>query len=294
MPSVPRLARAAAAALGLALPCLPATAVAAVAAADVPPPVSLATAKARAAREGKLVLVDFTAAWCAPCRLMEQTTFADPGVLAYLGEHYVSLRVDVDDFDGFALRQAYGVEALPTLLFLSSAGEEVARVAEGVGPTELLERLRGLNVPEHRRVVGGAASRRTAASEESNGSAARPTGPPPEHATPDAYVSPAAPPAPVLAREGDAGAAAGFAPSRTRFFSLQAGEYPNRGEAVRAAEELRDSAREAVLLEFDYAGGRPVYRLYVGRFADLREAEPVRERLANAGFELTTRELLTP
>ena len=41
-------------------------------------------ALARARREGRYLLVDATAAWCAPCKLMDRTTWRDPSVLAQL------------------------------------------------------------------------------------------------------------------------------------------------------------------------------------------------------------------
>ena len=307
MTSAPRLARAAAA-LGLILSCLsaPSPTAAAPRAPELPslataePSLSFSTAKVLAAREGKLLLVRFTAAWCAPCRLLEQTALVDEQVVAYLAEHYVSVVVDVDDFDGFALKQRFEVGNLPTLVFLSSESAELARITEGVGASALLKQLRAVDRPEHRRVVAVApeapaeAAEPTAAAKVATTDTAhsvRLQGPPPEHAEPLDYVSPAASPRPVLAAEGERAVATAMAPTRARLFSLQAGVYPNRPEAVRAAEQLRDDSGEAVLLEFDYAAGRPVYRLYVGRFADLSEGEALRRRLEGSGYELIGREL---
>lgn len=289
MTSAPRLARAAAA-LGLLSSCLalrppaPATE----SAPPSEPDLSFPSAKALAAREGKLLLVRFTAEWCAPCRLLEESTLADARVIDYLAEHFVTVAVDVDDFDGFALKQRFEVGSLPTLLFLSSAGAEIGRIAEGVGAAALLAEMSAVNRPAHRRVVAETVE---PAEEPPPAPAAsgRLQGPPPEHAEPLEYVSPAASPTPVLATEADGPTVAGMA--RARLFSLQAGVYPNRPDAVRAAERLRDDSGEAVLLEFDYAAGRPVYRLYVGRFADLSEGEALRRRLEGSGYELIGREL---
>jgi thioredoxin 1 len=80
------------------------------------------------------VLVDFTAAWCAPCRAIA------PHVEAIAGKYAGRLRVgklDVDDNPTFAAR--YDVRSMPTLL-LFKAGEAVGQMI-GAAPRSRIEAM---------------------------------------------------------------------------------------------------------------------------------------------------------
>jgi thioredoxin 1 len=80
----------------------------------------LAFREAVAATDG-VVLVDFTAAWCPPCRLIEPILEQ----LATEHDDLTIMTVDVDESP--AVAAAYGVMSMPTLMFFA-AGEPVHRV----------------------------------------------------------------------------------------------------------------------------------------------------------------------
>lgn len=79
--------------------------------------------------EGKLMMVDFWANWCGPCRMLGP-------VIEQLAEQYgdkaVIGKVDVDAEAELAMR--YGVMSIPTVIFFKD-GKEIDRKV-GVMPPE--------------------------------------------------------------------------------------------------------------------------------------------------------------
>lgn len=111
---------------------------------------NLTAAKQLAASEGKLYLVDFTAQWCLPCKWMEETTFSDNQVVSYMQENYVAVKIDIDDFDGFAWKQVYNIKALPSILIFNSKGELLEQYTGSHAPSGLLKILEEHNQPKNR------------------------------------------------------------------------------------------------------------------------------------------------
>lgn len=77
------------------------------------------------------VLVDFWAAWCAPCRMMSPTV--DAVAEQYAGNARV-VKLNVDDNPGVA--QRYGIKGIPTLI-LFRQGKEAERVVGAVSKDAL-------------------------------------------------------------------------------------------------------------------------------------------------------------
>ena len=83
---------------------------------------TLETAKQKAAKEGKVLFVDCTAAFCGSCRKMEKEVFSNPEVAAFFNEHFISYKLWMDKPEGKAFNKTCEIPAYPTLLFMDEKG----------------------------------------------------------------------------------------------------------------------------------------------------------------------------
>jgi hypothetical protein len=81
---------------------------------------------------------------------MEETTFADQRVINYMKEHYVAVKIDIDDFDGFAYKQLYEIKKLPSILIFNSKGVLLEQYTGSHAPSGLLKILEEHNQPNNR------------------------------------------------------------------------------------------------------------------------------------------------
>ena len=92
-----------------------------------------AEAKAKAAAEDKLLLLDAMTSWCGPCKVMDRTTWVDPRVVRWMQSHAVAVQLDMDIHT--AVKDEVGVKAFPTMVLFRADGSEFDRVV-GLRPAE--------------------------------------------------------------------------------------------------------------------------------------------------------------
>lgn len=99
-----------------------------------------AAAFAKAAKEGKGVMIDFSADWCLPCQELE-LEFAKSDVYDTITANFVPLKIDVsagtdEDFD---FKDRYGAGTLPAIAFVSvEDAHQFGMFTSAKSPTEVM------------------------------------------------------------------------------------------------------------------------------------------------------------
>ena len=83
---------------------------------------NLDAAFAIASKSHKIIMIDFMAEWCPPCKKMDKTTFSNTNIINKITE-FIPVRIDVDkqkdiaeEYNGNARK--YGGIGIPNILFL--------------------------------------------------------------------------------------------------------------------------------------------------------------------------------
>lgn len=88
---------------------------------------SLTTARKMAAKQKRIIMVDYFAEWCPPCKEMLATTYKDARVVAK-AKRFIPALIDIDKAPKDA--KLARVESIPTIVFYDHTGKELVR---GVG-----------------------------------------------------------------------------------------------------------------------------------------------------------------
>ncbi|MBW2311466.1 MAG: thioredoxin family protein [Deltaproteobacteria bacterium] len=101
----------------------------------------------KASEEGKPVILEFFAEWCAPCRIMERDVFTDPEAVK-LSKNFIAVRVDLTNVKPFhdELLRRYQIRGIPSAILFNRDGVEQRdlRIEGYVDKDEFLQRLRRL------------------------------------------------------------------------------------------------------------------------------------------------------
>ncbi|MBL4686813.1 MAG: thioredoxin family protein [Nannocystaceae bacterium] len=99
----------------------------------------LASELANGDESGKLVMVDFAASWCLPCKEMDLLTFGDERVAPRLGRDFYLIKVDVTEGsdEQTTMQEAFGAQSLPSVV-IYRAGADLSAHASKPGRGETM------------------------------------------------------------------------------------------------------------------------------------------------------------
>lgn len=99
----------------------------------------------KALAEGRPVMIDFYATWCAACKELDEKTYTDPRVIEK-AQGFVNLKADftkVVEVDADPTAKRFAIKGLPTVIFFNPDGVEAKalRTEEFVPPDQMLDRM---------------------------------------------------------------------------------------------------------------------------------------------------------
>lgn len=80
-----------------------------------------------AKKENKVVFLDIYATWCGPCKQLKKYTFTEKSAGDFFNENFVNMALDGEQPEGATLAQKFGIEAYPTLMFVTPEGELITK-----------------------------------------------------------------------------------------------------------------------------------------------------------------------
>ncbi len=222
--------------------------------------ISLTTAKEMARAEGKFVFIDFYADWCVPCKWMDETTYADPKVINTLKSNFVSVKVNIDDFDGYTLKEEYDVRILPTVIVLDQSGKVIQRYEESMSPTKLKDILVGIAgevqnpVLNHKTNVSPKEIKKNDNRNFNNGSTLKNDNRPLENT--------------VIVKTN-------------RSYRVQVGVYTDYANTLNLVDNINAKLDEPVVVLNSYLNDKIVYKVYVGDFDNIDDARKLKEIISD-------------
>jgi thiol:disulfide interchange protein len=115
-------------------------------------PLSLNQALVMAAKQKRVVFVDFCTAWCGACKKLDEDTWSNGKVIEQLKKKTIPIKLDADQER--IIINKYNVKAYPTLLFLNADGSVLASIVGYQIPAQFIKTLQGVLAGKNAQVRG--------------------------------------------------------------------------------------------------------------------------------------------
>ncbi len=210
----------------------------------------------KAKEEGRLFFVEFYADWCTPCKWMDKTTFKNDQVVEILNDNYVPLKLDIETNEGDQLKGKFEVRMLPTILIFNSEGRMVERVEKTLSSESMVSLLSFHNNPTNRVIKDVTPNVKPSKVSEKNG--------PGLNHLYSQYK---------------------MAEKFKTNYKLQVGNHMDYVRAFEQVKDLKDQFIEPIVVMNDYVENKTHYKVLLGEFKTISEAESFRKILKDK-FEM--------
>ena len=107
--------------------------------------IKLTEAKYDAVAESKQILLYFYSEWCDPCSWMQKNCLDKPEIQSLLDKKFISIKVDLDELEGFELRRQYEIRIMPTVIIIDENGQVLHRAEETMNVKKMTSFLNSID-----------------------------------------------------------------------------------------------------------------------------------------------------
>lgn len=241
-----------------------------------------------AATEGKLYFIHVTAQWCMPCQWMEKNTFNNPQLARFVNEHYLAVKIDIDQPEGQNFKKQYLITNLPSILVFNAKGQLKARWETSLDADQLLQILQKHNTVLNRQSDTVPGIKPTIMESPKPVFATALTTPKPNFAE-QAPVTAIIEAASSEFSSNLASSSPIFLPNTT--FGIQVGVFSNYNNAVGEVIRLETKIKQPIQLVTSANNGKQLYKVIVGRFNDRMNASAFLSQLRRYSINGIIKEL---
>jgi len=99
----------------------------------------------KAAETNRPVMVDLYTDWCTWCRKLDEETYTDPAVAAFMTTNFVNVKINAELGEGPGLKKRYKVPGYPFIVFVNSEWDEIDWIIGYLPADRFLERVKEIH-----------------------------------------------------------------------------------------------------------------------------------------------------